>query len=47
MAKISIEQKSLALALILGLGFQFVPYYNLPLIGLIIIGVVAIILLLK
>ncbi len=48
MAKsIGVDQKSLAIALLLGLVFQYLPYFNLPFIGKIIILIVAILLLLK
>ncbi len=45
--KISIDQKNLAIALIAALIFQYINYFNLPVLGQGIILIVAIILLLK
>ncbi len=47
MAKVSIDQKNLAIALVVGVIFQYINYWSLPGIGKGIILVVAILLLLK
>jgi hypothetical protein len=47
MAKVSIDQKNLAIALLVALILQYVDYWSLPGIGKGIILVVAILLMLK